>query len=259
MRIAGRFVRLSLMDQLAHRKSFIIAVVTKILRAATMIVFFEAIYLRVPSIGTWSRLDALVLVACFLTFESIAVITFHRNLAYYFPSYLQKGTLDLRLTQPLPLLPHVAFRVIDLMDLTAAIPVTGVWWYLATHGALHPSIGELTAFLMTFLLGLIFLFCLGTIVAAASFWSLAPTGYGRLFEHLFRTGRYPTDALGGAQRFALTSLIPFALVGTIPAQVLLGRTGPMTILWSLILVIVFALIARTLWQRGLRRYSSASS
>lgn len=250
---------MSSMDQLIHRKSFVIAVVTKILRAALIVVFFESVFLQVKTVGAWDERSMLVLIACFMTIESFIVVTFHRNLSYYVPDYLRKGTFDYYLVRPLRLLPQVAFRVVDLMDLISFIPVAGLWWYILSQGILHPGFLEVSLFAVSMITCLVFLFSVSTIIASVSFWSIIPSGVGRMFEAFYRTARYPTDALQAPQEFLFTFLLPFALAGALPARALLGRLPAMTLVWSVLAVVVAAIISQMLWKAGLKRYSSASS
>lgn len=257
--LGSLFFRLSLMQQLAYRKSFILAIISKMLRMAIVIIFFKAIFLHVDRIGTWNQDSVLTLIATYLTFESLIIITFHRNLAYYLPDHLRKGTFDGFVTKPIPVLPHVGFRIVDTMDLVSSIPVVGLWVYLITHGLVQPSLGDLVMFTYAAVLAVVFTFSLSTIVAAISFYSLVPTGLGRIYEYLFRTGRYPADSLGAPQGQLLTYVIPFAVVGSVPAQALNGLLTPATIIGVSVSVVIFALIASWTWRRGLRRYSSASS
>lgn len=258
-RIAASFISMSFMDQMSHRKSFLFAMASKMLRSAILLIFFQAIYLKVDHIGTWSYNDVLVLLAVFLTFESLVSITFHRNLAYYFPDYLRKGTFDGHLVKPIPLLPHVAFRVIDLMDAFSTLPVIVLWIYILSKGIIHPTPVDVALFFAACLIGLALLFSVSTIIAAISFWSLIPTGLGRLYEQLYRTGRYPTDSLGPMPGLLLTYIVPFATIGTIPASALRGVLHPLTIIPAAMVVLLFVVLARFLWKRGLARYSSASS
>lgn len=253
------FFRLSLLNQLMYRKSFVLAVVTKMLRMVVLLIFFEAIFLHVERIGTWNRDAVLTLIAVYLTFESLIIITFHRNLAYYLPDLLRKGTFDGILVQPMPVLPHVSFRIVDTMDLFSTLPIVALWLYILRQGFLHPSVGDILLFLLASLLAIIFTFSLSTIIAALSFWSLVPTGFGRIYENFLRMARYPTDVLGTTQGFLLTYIVPFAIVGTIPASALRSALSPAVLVWSSVSIVVIALLARALWKRGLERYSSASS
>lgn len=259
LRLARSFVKVNAIDQLAHPKSFWFAILSKILRVVIVLIFFQAIFLQVDHIGSWRRNDVLVLLATYFTFESLIIITFHRNLAYYLPSYLRKGSFDHYLTKPIPVLPHVAFRIVDLMDTVSTLPVIALWLYLFSNGIVQPTLASFTLFVLSCLLAIAFTFSLSTVVAAISFWSITQTGFGRLYEQLFRTGRYPTDAFGTYPTFVFTYLLPFVTVGTLPASALNGLLEPTTLVGVSVSVALFALLARMLWRAGLKRYSSASS
>ncbi|MBI4426445.1 MAG: ABC-2 family transporter protein [Candidatus Kerfeldbacteria bacterium] len=258
-KLTSLFFRLSFMQQLAYRKSFWLAIISKVLRMAIVLIFFEAVFLHVDRLGSWDRPAVLTLIATYLTFESLIIITFHRNLAYYLPDHLRKGTFDGFVTKPVPVLPHVGFRIIDTMDLISSTPILALWVYLISQGIVRPSLTDVAVFAYAVVLGLAFTFSLSTIVASISFHSLVSTGLGRIYEYLFLTGRYPTDSLGTQQSQLLTYVIPFAVVGSVPAQALNGLLTPNVLLGVTVPVVVFAWLAKVAWQRGLKAYSSASS
>ncbi len=258
-RIAAAWIRTSFSQQTRYRMSFFLAVFGKVLRAAILVAFFQILFNRVPTIGTWDRNATLVLIASFMTFESLAMITFHRNLAYYLPDHLRKGSFDLLLVQPLPPLLNVGFRVVDLMDAVSFVPVVGLWWYIVANGMVDVSATAVVQFAASCAIAVALMFSLSTIVASLSFWTIVQTGLGRFYEQLYRIGRYPVDALGTVQGVLFTYVVPLAFVGTIPASALKGLMDWPTLVLAGSSVAVIALAARLLWRKGLRRYASASS
>lgn len=257
--VVGAWIRMNFSQQTRYRTSFVLAVIGKVLRAALLVTFFQVLFMRVPAIGTWDRNSTLVLIAVFMTFESLISVTFHRNLAYYLPDHLRKGTFDLLLTQPLPPLFHVGFRVVDLMDAVSFVPVVGLWWFIIARGMLQPNMEMLLQFAVASAAAVVLMFSLSTIVAAISFWTIVQTGLGRFYEQLYRVGRYPIDALGTVQGIWLTYVVPLAVVGTVPAKALSGVLTWHSLGLSWCAVAVVAVIARAIWRQGLRRYESASS
>lgn len=196
----------------------------------------------------------------YLTLESIVLITFHRNLAYYLPDHLRKGTFDYFLVTPLPTLPHVAFRIIDCMDIISTVPIVcALWIFVFANHILVVTFAGIIWFSISVVLALTFLWCMNLLIAGISFWTIIPTGLGRLYEQLFRTSRYPLDSLGAVQGFIFTFIVPFALIGTIPARIMTGVPIEKTVLVMIPIVIVFMLTALSVWNSGVRHYSSASS
>lgn len=257
--ITAVWIRMNFSQQTRYRTSFVLAVIGKVLRAATLVAFFLILFDRVPTIGTWNRNNTLVLIAVFMTFESLVMTTFHRNLAYYLPDQLRKGTFDLLLVQPLPPLFHVGFRIVDLMDAVSFIPIIGLWSFIVLNGMIHPTALMVLQFFVSCVLAVTLMFSLSTIIASLSFWTIVQTGLGRFYEQLYRIGRYPVDALGTVQGFFFTYVVPLAVVGTVPARALTGLLEWKMLGYSCIAVVVISVFARFLWKKGLRQYSSVGS
>ena len=58
---------------------------------------------------------------------------------------------------------------------------------------------------------------------------------------------------------SLTILVPVAFAVTVPAQALTGRLTAQTLGFAALLALGLALLARAVWQRGLRNYGGASA
>jgi ABC-2 type transport system permease protein len=80
-----------------------------------------------------------------------------------------------------------------------------------------------------------------------------------LFGSIFDAGRWPISVFRGALWFVFTFVFPLALMTTYPALALLGRLQPGTAALALLGGALFAVVARTVWRRAVRFYTSASS
>lgn len=258
-RIFAYCAKVSLLNQLSFPASFFLAVVGKTLRVGILILFFQAIYLYTPFLGGWSFDDILVLSATFLTLEFLVVITFHRNLAYFLPDLLRKGTFDLLLTKPVNTLWYSAFRIIDLMDTVSALPVVALWWVAASRGALAGTPASILLFLLFIAVGYLFFFAFGVLIAATGFWTLAPSGVGRLYENIVRMARYPSSVFHGPARILLLYVFPVVTAISLPAEAIRGEFGWSLIAFFAIFTALLFIAALRVWNIALRHYASASS
>jgi ABC-2 type transport system permease protein len=80
-----------------------------------------------------------------------------------------------------------------------------------------------------------------------------------VFDAIFQLARYPIGVYPGWLQFALTWIIPVAILTTIPAQALTGDIAPGVLFASLAFATVSLIGASGLFRVGLRRYKSASS
>src|SRR3972149_7747968 len=88
------FIKVGLMRQMAYRPHFFMMIVGKVIRIALLFFFFQAIFFQVDRIGQWTLDQVLLLFATFQVVDFLMSITFHRNLAFHFPSRVQTGELD---------------------------------------------------------------------------------------------------------------------------------------------------------------------
>ncbi|HET6438432.1 MAG TPA: ABC-2 family transporter protein, partial [Anaeromyxobacter sp.] len=80
-----------------------------------------------------------------------------------------------------------------------------------------------------------------------------------LFLSLYDAARWPADVFPLLLRVVFTFVVPLVVLTTIPAKALLGRVGPVEVLFTAAGAGLFALLARLVWLRSIGRYTSASS
>jgi ABC-2 type transport system permease protein len=253
------FTSANFQRQLAYRPSFFLAVIGKILRMALLLLFFNTLFQYTPLLAGWKYQDIFLLFTIYLTVESMMISTFHRNLSFYLPELLRKGSFDFLLTKPVSSLWYASFRVIDLMDLTSALFVIYLWiYYFVNFGE---SIGFVSLLFLVFWMGvaLFFIYSLLVIISSTAFWTINATGIGRLFEDVVKIGRYPTNIFQGALHVIVLFIFPIGIIANLPADVLLHRGEWWYVGYALLFCGIIWLISRKIWQLAMRRYSSASS
>lgn len=259
IRIFYIFSRVTFMNTLASRWTLIIAVITKMLRTIFLVIFFQAVFLHIATFSGWTFQEILILSATYLTLEHIAIITFHRNLSYYFPKSLQDGNFDFVLTKPVNPLFHAAFRVIDWYDITSLPPVIILWGYIISHYSLDVSIISLLLFIIFLCGAIVFYFSLLLIIASTAFWTINATGVGRFIENILRISRYPTTMFQGTVRFIFLFIVPITFFVTLPSQILLSHAHTSYIVFAFVFIALTFLSAMRFWKYALIHYSSASS
>jgi ABC-2 type transport system permease protein len=80
-----------------------------------------------------------------------------------------------------------------------------------------------------------------------------------LFQGVYAAGRWPVSIYPKWLRVGLTFIIPVAFAVTIPANALTSRLTPLILAGTFVLTVVFIILARAIWRRGLKNYSGASA
>lgn len=259
LKVFWQFAKISLMNQMAYRPSFFLAVIGKICRMILVLIFFQVIYFNVSQIVGWDYKQIVLLVLTYISIESIAIVTFHRNLFYHFPDLLRKGTFDFIITKPVNTLFYTSFRIIDLMDLTSSFIIVFFWVYFLKKFSFNFSFESIILYILLVANALLFLFTLTLLVASLSFWTIMGTGLGRFFENVMRIARYPTDIFKGVFKFLLIYIIPISVIATVPVKTLLGFITWPYLIYAFGFTLILFLISLKFWNFALRHYTSASS
>jgi len=115
------------------------------------------------------------------------------------------------------------------------------------------------AFIAALILGGIMIYCFWMILTATAFKFVRVYEMVNLFEGVYAAGRWPVTIYPDWLRIGLTFLVPIAFAVTVPAEALINRLTPLTLLGALGLTLFLIVAARVAWRLGVRIYSSASS
>lgn len=256
IKILGLLVRDNVVKQTAYRFSFSLIFLGKLLRVFLYIAFADAIFRNVPMIAGWTPERIPFLILTLFILEFLTGITFHRNLLYWFPEWLNKGEYDYFLVRPINSVFLTAFRVIDFFDMLslAGISVILVGYLLVTPVPLAQLIGYALLLVAAYFI----LFAFTLMLAAINFWTYIPTGIGRLYESIERLNRFPLDALPKFWRVALFYVVPVAVAGNIPAKFLIGTWSWTHLLYIVVFAIVIFIGAVKFWYFALKHYQSVA-
>ena len=109
------------------------------------------------------------------------------------------------------------------------------------------------------LAGLVIHYSLLVMTMSLTFWLSSAQGVEGSYFSLVDFSRLPREALRGVARVIFVWILPVVIVSNAPARTLLHGFQPLWALWLLLVAAVWFLLAVSLFNRGLRRYASASS
>lgn len=266
-----RIFRVSLIERLVYRGDFFLATVLRFLPMVTTILLWEAIFAGSgqEKLGGFTRND---MIAYLLLVHISRMFSSMPGLAGGIARDIRDGTIKKYLLQPLDMLAYLlSYRAAHKVAyiVTAAVPYA-LLFYLCLHYFKDPTTGfyripdagqfiaYLLSLLLAFFIGFYFEACIGTI----GFWFLEVTSLLYVVNTLsfFVSGHmFPLDLLPAPWNTIL-KLLPFQYLAYFPAAVFLGKVTGDELIVGLLLevgwVIAFALLARTFYRLGLRRYSA---
>ncbi|AGH96241.1 ABC transporter permease [Pseudobdellovibrio exovorus] len=251
------FFKASFVADLEYRLNFVILVIGEFIWYSSQLISFEVLYRHTEIIGDWNVHQMRVFIFLVLFVDSIYMILWDPNFST-FTDNVRKGTLDLLLMKPVNAM---------FMLSSQRISVSHIPCLFVTFGGLIWALAQLPDFNWLKLLWLILLIPSGLSVIFCGRFALNSTSiiFTRadflqyIWYSLFRLGLRPDAIYSGFLRIILIFVVPFAMVASIPARVLLEPVQPWMLVWGFILPFILFYLLKKYWVYCLKYYSSASS
>ncbi|SDM19019.1 ABC transporter permease [Allokutzneria albata] len=240
---------------LAYRSDFFVGIGAFALRVVMHALLLGVIYQYVSDIAGWTFDEALLL---------LGVAMLVRGLDHAFTDQLwelgrklvQRGELVRYLVRPVhPLFSLLSERFCYPEGIGEILAGLAVIFYAAPGLDLDPGLGRIVVFGLLLLVGALVFAAVKLLLAALAFWTTTSLQVMTAVYEVADTARYPLDVFPAPIRVVLTSVIPFALTGFVPADYLLHGAGTLTWLAPVIAGVLTASALLT-WSRGVRRFEA---
>jgi ABC-2 type transport system permease protein len=244
-------LRAAVSDGLANRSSFWFQVGLMVANDITWIVFWVLFFDRVGHIRGWAVQDVMVLFSILLTTAGVVLGVFANSRRI--GMLAADGSLDETLVLPVAPLSHILTSRVDAANVGDLLfgPVL-----FAVAG--HPTPQRTVMYLLGSAAGSVVL--IGFLVACGAL-TLFVGGRGEQadlgFNAILIFASYPLDLFGGATKVLLFTAVPAAFVTGLPARLVRSFDLGEALLLPAVAAL-FALLGWSLFQLGLRRYSSGS-
>jgi len=238
-------------EALANRRSFVAHMTVMVVNDLVWIFFWQVFFHRVGSVRGWTVDDMMVLYAV-LALAAGLVLGALANLRMLGP-LVSSGDLDSALALPVDPLGFLAMRLVS--PVSVGDIVFGIGLFMALG---HPTPARTLLFVVA--AGAAVAVLAGFLVLLGSLAFLpGSAGSGELgLSAIIVFSSYPTDLFGGALRLALFALVPAALIGSVPAQLVQDPSlGRMALLAGG--AAAFAGAGWLSFRLGLRRYTSGAT
>ncbi len=251
------FFKASFAADIEYRLNFIFLIIAEFVWYSTQIVLFEVLYRHTNVIGEWNIHQMRVFIFLVLFIDSIYMILWDLNFTA-FTDNVRKGTLDLLLMKPIDSMFMLSSQRISVSHIPCFfVTAAGLVWALAQM----PDFNWLRLFWLIVLVpaGLSVIFCGRFALNCSAILFTRADFLQYLWYSLFRLGLRPDAIYSGFLRVILIFVVPFAMVASIPARILLEPTQLWMIAWAILLPFIIFSLLKKYWRYCLRQYSSASS
>lgn len=258
LRLLGLQLRTSALLAAQYRWDFLVDGAISMFWAATAVVPLFVVYgdAARPGIPGWSFGEALVVTGWFILLQGILDGAINPGLQAMI-EHIRKGTLDFVLLKPADaqfLVSTVRFHVWRVFSLVSAGLILA---YAFKQVGRAPSLVGVAMALVLLVVATWLLYSLWILIVSAAFFVVKVDNLTYLFSSIFDAARWPAAVFRGALRFVFTFVIPLAVMTTYPAEALLGRLPPQTLVGAVVGSLAFAGLARVVWLKSIGHYTSA--
>jgi len=250
--------RYSLVRTMMFRGDLLIWSLVELFWMTVNLLLIAVIYQHTATIAGWNEYQMILLVGTSLLVQRLLMGFFWTNL-FEMARNIRTGAFDFFLAQPGHPLFMASTRKLDPDGLLNSFVAVGVIIYAARKLGLHPSGWDLVLYAGMILAGLVIHYSILVLTMSLTFWLKSAQGIEGSYFTLAEFGRLPREAFHGIGRLLFVWLLPVVVVSNGPARTLLHGFQPRWTLWLLAFAAIWLALAVTVFNRGLRRYASASS
>lgn len=256
LRIYLNFLRFAASRAMQFRAELLFRIIMDVAFYGIFLGFYKVIFSHTPTLGGWTEAEAMIFVSGFMMVDALQM-TFFADMYHSFQMLYRQGGLDHYLTKPISSWFFVGFRYINfgsLMNVAIAGSILTwailgydkplAWWSILVYLGLLACSAVLYFLVMFSLLMTVF-------------WLENSDAMMMVYFEGVNFATRPHYIFKGAVRTILMSIIPFSVYASIPAESLFGQMNWGAALHVLLVMLGFLGLNLFLWDRGLRRYSSA--
>ncbi len=249
-------LRASMAQAAQYRVDFVLGVVLSAFWTLAALVPLLVLFGRRPSLGGWTRGEALVVVAFFTVLKGAIQGAIEPSVTNTV-EHLRKGTLDFLLLKPADAEFLVSTTRLQPWRATDVVGGLALLAYALSSLGRWPSAPEALAAAALVAAAVAILHSLWIMVVALAFVTVKVDNLAFLLGSVYDAARWPASVWRGALAWVFTLVIPLSVMTTYPALAVLGRLDLAHGAGACGLAALFALLARAVWTRSVRRYTSA--
>ncbi len=252
------FLRFSFSKAMEFRLDFYFRIVMDIIFYGINIGFYKLVFNHTGLLGGWNMDQMMIFISGYLIIDAINMTVFANNL-WMISEYINKGELDYYLIRPVSPLFFLSVRDFAANSFLNLIMAGGILtWSIMSY---PEKIGwyMVLFFIVMIILGTLLRYFVRMIFIIPSFWAQSGQGLEMIFFTLNRFIERPDRIFTGPLRIILTTALPFSIMASFPARILLENFDMLLLFHFLAVFLLFYFIVIRFWRKGLKAYSSASS
>ncbi len=252
------FLRFSFSKAMEFRVDFFFRIIMDIFYYAINIGFYSLVFMHTDILGGWTMDEMLIFISGFLVIDAISMTVFANNM-WMLPEYINKGELDYYLIRPVSSIFFLSLRDFAADSFVNLIMAFGIMIWAINRYPDPLPLHLIATFVFLILLGAFLRYLVRMVFVIPTFWLHSARGFEMIFFHMNRFLERPDRIFTGWVRVILTTVLPFGLMASFPAKLLLDGFELTTLFHFSAIIVMFFFLVKLFWKIGLKAYSSASS
>jgi ABC-2 type transport system permease protein len=243
---------------MTYRADFLLEGALALLSLGLLLLPWMVLFDNRETVAGWQAHEALMVIAYFTGLRAVLEGLVSPSLVDLLEK-IRSGAFDYVLLKPADAQALVSTSRCEPWQIFNLLFAIGLAVYAFADRGHGPSAADVGLGVVLFLSGLLAMYSLWLLCAAAGFWVVRLDNLTYLLGAIFDVARWPVHVFRGAWRFVFKFIIPVAVMTTYPAQALLGGLDGETALATIGGALALALVSRLVWRLAIRSYTSASS
>jgi ABC-2 type transport system permease protein len=247
-----------LVREMQFKANFMVRLLTEGLWLVMQFIYIQVMYGQAGAIAGWNKWQMIVLVGTNHVITQLFEAFFYDNCTRL-TDQIRQGDLDFNLIKPINTQFLVSLRYTDYASIANSTLGVGIIFFALHQMGVSVGWGSGLLFAALVLNGILIYYAILFILSAWTFWIGRSSNLMELYWQFGQFSRYPGDIYPWFLRRLLLTLIPMLIVSSFPAGVLVNKLAGGWIFYGFVLGLAFFALTIWVWNRGLKRYRSASS
>ncbi|MBL9201185.1 MAG: ABC-2 family transporter protein [Opitutaceae bacterium] len=251
--------RYSITRTLMFRGDFFVWALVELFWMTVNLLTIAVIYEHTESIAGWRKYEMILLVGTSLLIQRFLMGFFWSSI-FEMGRNIRSGSFDFFLAQPGNVMFMATTRKLDPDSLVNSLIAAAVVVYAVRQLGLEPGAAQIALYCLMVACGVIIHYSILVLSISIAFWLTSAQGIEGTYFTLTEFSRLPRDAFKGlVTRWLFVYALPVVVVSNTPAKTLISGFDWRLGLWLAAAAAGWFGLAVFVFNRGLRRYASASS
>ena len=234
--------------------NFWMMIISGVIMRGLMMTAVFVLFRNIPDIAGWQEGEVFLILGFMIVTEGLHNLLFDG--VWYIPTLVFRGELDIYLSRPISPLYQVISNELGLHGIgNTTMGIASIGLGLVHMGWVTPwAIALCLFFIVT---GTILRLSYNLISLSHVFWIHGGImNFGFFIHSVGEFAKYPVTIYPFAMRFVLLFIIPAGFIGFVPALILRSDGALMYAAALVAMTVVYFLVARGIFYRGVKRYES---